>query len=181
MESPGGEGPKGHIPPVSLRSVIRIFRPSGTPGVASWSGPWYPAPHSKLRVPCPPDSCHLWGCVCWEPWEQGRKLGGSIKVPTCIWQRSIKARIPAKHHSSPKREKKILRRSSQRPTVINRRKRPPMRTSTVWTWPCRLKRCCRCSSVGRGCHCLSRHLLEISWGQPVSLLSCLPPGSCQLP
>lgn len=120
-----------------------------------------------------------WG-GCWEPWEQGGKLGGSIKVPTCIWQRSIKARIPAKHHSSPKREKKIPRRSSQRPTVINRRKRPPMRTSTVWIWPCRLKRCCRCSSVGRGCHfwrSAGASLSHFSAAFPRDLVSfpdCLP-------
>lgn len=140
-----------------------------------------PSDLNENWVPCPPDSCHLWGGGMLGTLGTGWEARGSIKVPTCIWQRSIKARIPAKHHSSPKREKKIPRRSSQRPTVINRRKRPPMRTSTVWIWPCRLKRCCRCSSVGRGCHCLGRHLLEISRGQPVPLLSCFPQGSCQLP
>lgn len=73
-------------------------------------------------------------------------------VPTCIWQRSSRVRTPTRHQSSPSREMRTPRRSSQRPTVSSSTKRPPMRTSTVWTWFCRPGwGCCLCSSVGDTC------------------------------
>lgn len=113
--------------------------------------------------------------------EAGWEAGGHMEVPTCIWQRSIRMRTPAMHHSSPRRETKTPRRSSHRPTVINKMKRPLMRTSTVWTWPWRLKRCCRCSSARYICRCLRQHPVEVSWGQPVPLLNRLPQGQYHLP
>lgn len=183
MESPGGGSEGTHpLSPVSGLLSSGPSYPLGPSQDASRSGPWHPAPHSLMTT----------GSLALPTLIKIRSLGvagnlgdgvggwGSLKVPTCIWQRSIKTRIPAKHHSSPKRETKIPRRSSQRPTVINRTKRPAMRTRTVWTWPCRLKRCC-CSSVECSCHYPGWHLLEVSRGQPVPVFICFPQGLYQLP
>lgn len=83
-----------------------------------------------------------------EGWLGVHAAGGDGK--SCIWQRSSRVRTPARHQSSPSRETRRPSRSSQRPTVSSSTKRPPMRTSTVCTWVCRLKRCCRCSSGDAG-------------------------------